>query len=106
MDGDLNLLSLLPDEDLVSVLLPGDRLLSLLAGIALDDLLLSDLPLGNLDLVLEALLVLEARLVPEARLVFGALFVFEALLVLDDLLVLDGALLRLRVEGVLCLILL
>ena len=56
MDGDLNLLSLLPDEDLVSILLPGDRLLSLLVVIALDDLLLSDMPLGDLDLVLEALL--------------------------------------------------
>ena len=83
MDGDLDLL------DLVSVLLPGDRLLSLLVGIALDDLLLSDLPLGDLDLVLEALLVLEARLV------------HDALLVLDDNMVL-----RPRVEGVLDLLLL
>ena len=106
MDGDLHLLSLLPDEDLMFVLLPGDRLLSLLVGLALHDPLLSNLPLGDLYLVLEALLVLEARLVPEAHLVFGALFVFEALLVLDDLLVLDGALLRLRVEGVLDLLLL
>ena len=93
MDGDLDLLSLLPDEDLVSILLPGDRLLSLLV-IALDDLLLSNMPLGDLDLVLEALLVLEARLVLEACLVFEAL------------LVLDGDLLRLRVEGVLYLLLL
>ena len=89
MDGDLDLLSLLPNEDLVSVLLPGDRLLSLLVGIALDDLLLSDLPLGDLDLVLEALLVLEARLV------------HDALLVLDDNMVL-----RPRVEGGLDLLLL
>ena len=83
MDGDLDLL------DLVFVLLPGDRLLSLLVGIALDDLLLSDLPLGDLDLVLESLLVLEARLV------------HDALLVLDDNMVL-----RPRVEGVLDLLLL
>ena len=89
MDGDLDLLSLLPDEDLVSILLPGDRLLSLLVVIALDDLLLSDMPLGDLDLVLEALLVLEARLV------------HDALLVLDDNMVL-----RPRVEGVLDLLLL
>ena len=102
MDGDgvPDLLSLLPDEDLVSVLLPADRLLSLLVGLALDDLLLSDLPLVDLHLVLEHLLVLETRLV------FEALLGFEARLVLDDLLVLDGDLLRLRVEGVLDLILL
>ena len=100
MDGDLDLLSLLPDEDLMFVLLPGDRLLSLLVGLTLDDLLLSDLPLVDLDLVLELLLVLETRLV------FEALLGFEARLVLDDLLVLDGDLLRLRVEGVLDLILL
>ena len=100
MDGDLDLLSLLPDEDLMFVLLPGDRLLSLLVGLALHDPLLSNLPLGDLYLVLEALLVLEARLVLEACLVF------EALLVLDNLLVLDSDLLRLRVEGVLYLLLL
>ena len=91
MDGDLDLLSLLPDDDLVPVLLPADRLLSLLVGLALHDPLL---PLGDLYLVLEALLVLEARLVLEACLVFEAL------------LVLDGDLLRLRVEGVLYLLLL
>ena len=100
MDGDLDLLPLLPEEGLVSALLPGVRLLSLLVGLALDDLLLSDLPLVDLDLVLEHLLVLETRLV------FEALLGFEARLVLDDLLVLDGDLLRLRVEGVLDLILL
>ena len=94
MDGDLDLLSILPDDDLVPVLLPGDRLLSLLVGLALHDPLLSNLPLGDLYLVLEALLVLEARLVLEACLVFEAL------------LVLDGDLLRLRVEGVLYLLLL
>ena len=94
MDGDLHLLSLLPDEDLMFVLLPGDRLLSLLVGLALHDPLLSNLPLGDLYLVLEALLVLEARLVLEACLVFEAL------------LVLDGDLLRLPVEGVLYLLLL
>ena len=89
MDGDLHLLSLLPDEDLMFVLLPGDRLLSLLVGLALHDPLLSNLPLGDLYLVLEALLVLEARLV------------HDALLVLDDNMVL-----RPRVEGVLDLLLL
>ena len=82
MDGDLDLLSLLPDDDLVPVLLPADRLLSLLVGLTL-----SDLPLGDLDLVLEALLDLESRLV------------LKAFLVLDDLLVLHCDLLRLRVEG-------
>ena len=71
MDGDLDLLSLLSDDDLVPVLLPADRLLSLLVGLTL-----SDLPLGDLDLVLEALLDLESRLV------------LKAFLVLDDLLVL------------------
>ena len=94
MDGDLDLLSLLPDEDLMFVLLPGDRLLSLLVGLTLSDLLLSDLPLGDLDLVLEALLDLESRLV------------LKAFLVLDDLLVLHCDLLRLRVEIVLDLLLL
>ena len=89
MDGDLDLLSLLPDEDLMFVLLPGDRLLSLLVGLTL-----SDLPLGDLDLVLEALLDLESRLV------------LKAFLVLDDLLVLHCDLLRLRVEIVLDLFLL
>ena len=98
MDGDLDLMSLLPGEDLVPVLLPGDRLL---VGIAL-----SDLPLGDLDLVLEALLDLKARLVLEAPLVFETLLVFEALLVLDDLLVLHCDLLRLCVEGILDLLLL
>ena len=72
MDGDLDLLSLLSDDDLVPVLLPADRLLSLLVGLTL-----SDLPLGDLDLVLEALLDLESRLV------------LKAFLVLDDLLVLQ-----------------
>ena len=71
------------------VLLPGDRLLSLLVGLTL-----SDLPLGDLDLVLEALLDLESRLV------------LKAFLVLDDLLVLHCDLLRLRVEIVLDLLLL
>ena len=94
MDGDLDLLSILPDDDLVPVLLPADRLLSLLVGLTLSDLLLSDLPLGDLDLVLEALLDLESRLV------------LKAFLVLDDLLVLHCDLLRLRVEGVLDLLLL
>ena len=89
MDGDLDLLSLLPDDDLVPVLLPGDRLLSLLVGLTL-----SDLPLGDLNLVLEALLDLESRLV------------LKAFLVLDDLLVLHCDLLRLRVEIVLDLLLL
>lgn len=89
MDGDLDLLSLLPDDDLVPVLLPADRLLSLLVGLTL-----SDLPLGDLDLVLEALLDLESRLV------------LKAFLVLDDLLVLHCDLLRLRVEIVLDLLLL
>ena len=89
MDGDLDLLSLLPDDDLVPVLLPADRLLSLLVGLTL-----SDLPLGDLDLVLEALLDLESRLV------------LKAFLVLDDLLVLHCDLLRLRAEGVLDLLLL
>ena len=89
MDGDLDLLSLLPDDDLVPVLLPADRLLSLLVGLTL-----SDLPLGDLDLVLEALLDLESRLV------------LKAFLVLDDLLVLHCDLLRLRVEIVLDLFLL
>ena len=89
MDGDLDLLSILPDDDLVPVLLPADRLLSLLVGLTL-----SDLPLGDLDLVLEALLDLESRLV------------LKAFLVLDDLLVLHCDLLRLRVEGVLDLLLL
>ena len=99
VDGDSDLLSLLPDEDLVSVLLPGDRLLSLLV-LDLDELLLCDLPLGDLDLVLEDLLFLEARLDLETRLVMEALLVFEALLLLDDLLVLEGDLLCLRDEGV------
>ena len=94
MDGDLDLLSILPDDDLVPVLLPADRLLSLLVGLTLSDLLLSDLPLGDLDLVLEALLDLESRLV------------LKAFLVLDDLLVLHCDLLRLRVEIVLDLFLL
>ena len=94
MDGDLDLLSILPDDDLVPVLLPADRLLSLLVGLTLSDLLLSDLPLGDLDLVLEALLDLESRLV------------LKAFLVLDDLLVLHCDLLRLRVEIVLDLLLL
>ena len=89
MDGDLDLLSLLLDDDLVPVLLPADRLLSLLVGLTL-----SDLPLGDLDLVLEALLDLESRLV------------LKAFLVLDDLLVLHCDLLRLRVEIVLDLFLL
>ena len=89
MDGDLDLLSLLSDDDLVPVLLPADRLLSLLVGLTL-----SDLPLGDLDLVLEALLDLESRLV------------LKAFLVLDDLLVLHCDLLRLRVEIVLDLLLL
>lgn len=89
MDGDLDLLSILPDDDLVPVLLPADRLLSLLVGLTL-----SDLPLGDLDLVLEALLDLESRLV------------LKAFLVLDDLLVLHCDLLRLRVEIVLDLLLL
>ena len=89
MDGDLDLLSLLPDDDLVPVLLPADRLLSLLVGLTL-----SDLPLGDLNLVLEALLDLESRLV------------LKAFLVLDDLLVLHCDLLRLRVEIVLDLLLL
>ena len=89
MDGDLDLLSILPDDDLVPVLLPADRLLSLLVGLTL-----SDLPLGDLDLVLEALLDLESRLV------------LKAFLVLDDLLVLHCDLLRLRFEGVLDLLLL
>ena len=89
MDGDLDLLSILPDDDLVPVLLPADRLLSLLVGLTL-----SDLPLGDLDLVLEALLDLESRLV------------LKAFLVLDDLLVLHCDLLCLRVEGVLDLLLL
>ena len=89
MDGDLDLLSILPDDDLVPVLLPADRLLSLLVGLTL-----SDLPLGDLDLVLEALLDLESRLV------------LKAFLVLDDLLVLHCDLLRLRVEIVLDLFLL
>ena len=89
MDGDLDLMSLLPDDDLVPVLLPADRLLSLLVGLTL-----SDLPLGDLDLVLEALLDLESRLV------------LKAFLVLDDLLVLHCDLLRLRVEIVLDLFLL
>ena len=112
MDGDSDLLYLLPDEDLVSVLLSGDRLLSLLLVLALDELLLSDLPLGDLDLVLEVLLFLEARLELETRLgfetrlVLEALLVFEALLLLDDLLFLEGDLLCLRAEGVLDLLLL
>ena len=89
MDGDLDLLSILPDDDLVPVLLPADRLLSLLVGLTL-----SDLPLGDLNLVLEALLDLESRLV------------LKAFLVLDDLLVLHCDLLRLRVEIVLDLLLL
>ena len=89
MDGDLDLLSILPDDDLVPVLLPADRLLSLLVGLTL-----SDLPLGDLDLVLEALLDLESRLV------------LKAFLVLDDLLVLHCDLPRLRVEIVLDLFLL
>ena len=89
MDGDLDLLSILPDDDLVPVLLPADRLLSLLVGLTL-----SDLPLGDLNLVLEALLDLESRLV------------LKAFLVLDDLLVLHCDLLRLRVEIVLDLFLL
>ena len=54
MDGDLYLLSLLPDEDLVSVLPPGDRLLSLLVGLVLvlDDDLLRLRVEGVLDLLL------------------------------------------------------
>ena len=53
MDGDLYLLSLLPDEDLVSVLPPGDRLLSLLVGLLiLDDDLLHLRVKGVLDLIL------------------------------------------------------
>ena len=83
------------------------RLLSLLLVLALDELLLSDLPLDDLDLVLEVLLFLEARLELETRLdletrlVLEALLVFEALLLLDDLLFLEGDLLCLRAEGVL-----
>ena len=106
VDGDSDLLYLLPDEDLVSVLLPGDRLLSLLLVLALDELLLSDLSLGDLDLVLEDLLFLEARLDLETCLVLEALLDFEALLLLDDLLVLEGDLLCLHAEGVLDLLLL
>ena len=106
VDGDSDLLYLLPDEDLVSVLLPGDRLLSLLHVLALDELLLSDLSFGDLDLVLEDLLFLEARLDLETRLVLEPLLDFEALLLLDDLLVLEGDLLCLRAEGVLDLLLL
>ena len=106
VDGDSDLLYLLTDEDLVSVLLPGDRLLSLLLVLALDELLLSDLSLGDLDLVLEDLLFLEARLDLETRLVLEPLLDFEALLLLDDLLVLEGDLLCLRAEGVLDLLLL
>ena len=101
MDSDLDHLSLLRDDNLVPVLLPGDRLLSLLVGLAL-----SDLPFVDLDLVLEALLDLEARLGLKAFIVFEALLVFEARLVLDDLLILHCDLLRLRVEIVLDLLLL